>query len=234
MTNIIFNEARKSRLELLMEIAMRTGDYTNLGENCTALNYNRFRQVRPDVHQKWRDGVDTFDKLRTVNFGLNMFFGILGIFISLVVIRLIHKYADLKTSYGYFCLIQAYTDLILLGNTVIFEGLMSARAMYIGEDDSLEDVDFTAENPSLPWRWDYLMFYIYYSSKFATSIITFLKAFTRVMAKIRGLRSLSADQDNIRDLCEYGFLSADFVIRGSCDSRIMIRGYYPDLCEYGY
>jgi hypothetical protein len=77
MSSIIFNEARKSRLELLMENAMRTGNYTNLGEGCTKLNYNRFRQVRPDVDKKWQDGVETFDKLRTVNFGLNMFVRIL-------------------------------------------------------------------------------------------------------------------------------------------------------------
>uniref|UniRef100_A0A914CMG8 Uncharacterized protein n=1 Tax=Acrobeloides nanus TaxID=290746 RepID=A0A914CMG8_9BILA len=88
----------------------------------------------------------------------------------------------LKTSYGYFCLIQAYIDLILLGNTVIFEGFMSVRAIYIGDYDNLGNVDFKFDDAILPWRWDYLMYYIFYSSKFATSAITFLKAFTRCIA----------------------------------------------------
>ena len=54
--------------------------------------------------------------------------------------------------------------------------------MYIGEIDNLGDVDFTLDQPALPWRWDYLMFYINNSTKFATSVITFFKAFTRATA----------------------------------------------------
>uniref|UniRef100_A0A914CKY7 7TM GPCR serpentine receptor class x (Srx) domain-containing protein n=1 Tax=Acrobeloides nanus TaxID=290746 RepID=A0A914CKY7_9BILA len=183
MTSInLFNEARRSRLELLMENAMRTKNFTNLGESCSSLNYGRFKEVRPDIDRKWQNGVRTFDTLRAVNLGLDMFFGILGLFVSLVVIGLIYKYQDLKTSYGYFCLIQAYTDLILLGNIVIFESFISVREMYIGVTDTLGDAEWTSDNPTLPWRWDYLMFYIYYSSKFTTSILTFCKAFTRFLA----------------------------------------------------
>jgi hypothetical protein len=69
----LFNEARQSRLELLMENALRTNNFMNLGDVCSSLNYDRFKQVRPDIDKKWRDGVETFDKLRAVNFGLNMF-----------------------------------------------------------------------------------------------------------------------------------------------------------------
>ena len=69
----LFNEARQSRLELLMENAMRNNNFTNLGEGCSSLNYNRFKQVRPDIDKRWQDGIKTFDQLRVVNFGLNMF-----------------------------------------------------------------------------------------------------------------------------------------------------------------
>uniref|UniRef100_A0A914CTQ2 Uncharacterized protein n=1 Tax=Acrobeloides nanus TaxID=290746 RepID=A0A914CTQ2_9BILA len=72
ITNL-FNEARQSRLELLMENAMRTNNFTKFGEVCSSLNYNRFKQVRPDINKRWQDGIMTFDKLRAVNFGLNMF-----------------------------------------------------------------------------------------------------------------------------------------------------------------
>lgn len=69
----LFNEARQTQLELLLEDAMRTYNFTNLGDGCSLLNYERFRQVRPDVVKKWRTGVETFDTLRHINFGLNMF-----------------------------------------------------------------------------------------------------------------------------------------------------------------
>uniref|UniRef100_A0A914DP96 Uncharacterized protein n=1 Tax=Acrobeloides nanus TaxID=290746 RepID=A0A914DP96_9BILA len=106
---------------------MRTNNFTNFGGGCSALNYGRFQQVRPDIVAKWHNGIEAFDKLRSANFGLNMFFGILGIFISLVVIRLIHRNKDLQTPYGFFCLFQAYNDLILVGDTVFFEGFMTVR-----------------------------------------------------------------------------------------------------------
>jgi hypothetical protein len=62
-----FNASRKEFLETEMEIALRYKNFTLLGGQCTALNYKRFIEIKPHIHKKWVDSIQSFDRLRVVN-----------------------------------------------------------------------------------------------------------------------------------------------------------------------
>jgi hypothetical protein len=66
----IFNSIRKSRFERQIEFALITRNYTNLGDNCTSMNYDRYRQLNMERHGKLLKGIDTFNTLRLLNIGL--------------------------------------------------------------------------------------------------------------------------------------------------------------------
>jgi hypothetical protein len=65
--SVNFNASRKELLEAEMELALKYNNFTLLGGQCTSLNYKRFNETKPQVHQKWVDSIRSFDRLRVVN-----------------------------------------------------------------------------------------------------------------------------------------------------------------------
>uniref|UniRef100_A0A914C7P6 C-type lectin domain-containing protein n=1 Tax=Acrobeloides nanus TaxID=290746 RepID=A0A914C7P6_9BILA len=87
----IFNSVRKSRLERQIEYALRTGNYTNLGGDCTRKNYDRYQGLNLDLHEKLLRGIVAFDTLRQVNIGLIILnFGNLATFVILFIPHMVY------------------------------------------------------------------------------------------------------------------------------------------------
>uniref|UniRef100_A0A914ECJ5 C-type lectin domain-containing protein n=1 Tax=Acrobeloides nanus TaxID=290746 RepID=A0A914ECJ5_9BILA len=67
VTKSLFDDNARELMETLMERALRYENFSSIGGECSALNYERFASIKQNVHEKWLKSIDSFDNFRMIN-----------------------------------------------------------------------------------------------------------------------------------------------------------------------